>query len=112
MKSRWVIPFAFVFSVLLIGSAVGLVAYFLNDATTREQRRHDSCLVQRHLYDGLHAVIVESFKPQSPSPDLLLLFPQIAPLYTPGTPQYENELIRSNEQRDRVLSKLGKRPAC
>ncbi len=100
------------FSFMLIASAVAGVAYFANEASTAANRRQDLCVNAHHLYDTLDAVIVESYKPQPPPAVILALFPSLAPYYTPGSPEYEQNQRDARANRDRVLAKLGPRPTC
>lgn len=48
---------AILFSVLVIGSAVGSVAYFVGQASLQNQRRHDNCVSRRNLYDGQFVIV-------------------------------------------------------
>lgn len=58
MKQRIVIwCLAVLFSVLVIGSAVGVASYFVNQAHQQNQRRHDNCISRQNLYDGQFVMV-------------------------------------------------------
>lgn len=48
---------AILFSVLVIGSALGSVSYFVNQAHQTSQRRYDNCISRRNLYDGQFVLV-------------------------------------------------------
>lgn len=48
---------AILFSVLVVGSAVGSVSYFVNQAHQTAHRRYDNCVSRRNLYDGQFVMV-------------------------------------------------------
>lgn len=76
------------------------------------QSVRQACTDRVHQWDALHSVIVKSYTPQPPPPAILRLFPQIKPIYTPGTPEFEAALKANEDRRDAVLGLLGFRPDC
>lgn len=76
------------------------------------RQNQQACDDRKHGWDASHNLVVKAYTPQAPSAALLNAFPQLKPFYTPGNPQYEEQLRRTEEQRDAVLGTLDGRPVC
>lgn len=98
----------------VVGGLCMVVAFGILAHQQREFRHVDAtaCSDRVHQFDALHDVIVKSYGMTRPSAALLAAFPQLRPLYTPGNPQYEEQVASARERRDEVLSVLGARPDC
>jgi hypothetical protein len=77
-----------------------------------QEQAHQACRDRVRQYDAVHKVIDKAYTSQRPSPALLNAFPQLAPFYTPGNPQYDEQQHALREQRSRLIAVLGDRPSC
>lgn len=75
-------------------------------------QRDQSCRDRKHQWAAVHDIIQTAYAPSAPSDAVLNAFPALKPFYTPGNPSYEAQQRSLMAQRDRVLGKLGARPAC
>jgi hypothetical protein len=88
-----------------------VVAVAFSFFLVQQSNRH-ACIDRVRQYDALHKVIVTAYTPQRPSPSLLKTFPQLAPFYTPGNRQYDEQIRASLARRDQIIAVLGDRPRC
>lgn len=93
--------------IVLLVAFTGIASGFLIVNAINSQ-----CHVAQKQYDVLHNVIVEQNKVQPASPIIIKAFPQFAPFYTPGTPQYKEAKRIADDKRDRALAQQGERPDC
>lgn len=80
--------------------------------TTLRRQDRQACVDRRRQYDALRAVIVKQNAQQPASAVILRAFPQFAPFYDPGTPEYAEAKRLADLRRDEALSVLGSRPDC
>jgi hypothetical protein len=102
LDSRWRTLIAYALVVAALVYAIGAL---------QVQTSH-ACTDRKHQYDALHKVIDKAYTSQRPSPTLLKAFPQLAPFYTPGNAQYDDQQARLATQRGRLIAVLGDRPDC